>query len=189
MPTPTAILDACVLYPAQVRSLFMYLAAGGLFVPRWTEAIHEEWIRNLLNDRPDLTRPKAERIRDLMNAHVLDCLVTGYEGLVPALDLPDPDDRHVLAAAIEGGATLLVTFNLSDFPQDRLTPHNVEAIHPDEFVTRLLEQRPAEVCRAIASHRASLRNPPKSVDEFLALLVRGGFTRTVALLRAQDSSL
>jgi hypothetical protein len=62
---PTAILDACVLYPAQVRSLFMHLAAGDLYHPRWTDAIHEEWMRTLLRDRPDLTRAKAERVRDL----------------------------------------------------------------------------------------------------------------------------
>lgn len=183
MAAPTAILDACVLYPAQVRSLFMHLAAGGLFHPRWTDAIHEEWMRSLLRDRPDLTRAKAERVRDLINAHVLDCLVTGYEDLIPTLALPDPDDCHVLAAAIRCGATALVTFNLSDFPQDRLTPHNVEAVHPDEFVVRLLERDTAGVCAAAARHRASLKNPPKSAEEYLAFLEKAGLKQSTATLR------
>lgn len=189
MSSPVVILDACVLYPAQVRSLFMYLAGADLFRPRWTDVIHDEWIRNLLNDHPDITRVKAERIRELMNAHVPDCLVIGYEPLIPALDLPDPDDRHVLAAAVHGGATTLVTFNLSDFPADKLSPHNVEAVHPDEFVTRLLAEHSAEVCAAAARHRASLKNPPKSVEEFLTMLEAAGFVQAVAVLRPLANSL
>jgi predicted nucleic acid-binding protein len=172
-----------------VRSLFMHLAAGGLFHPRWTDAIHEEWIRSLLAARPDVTRQKAERVRELMNAHVLDAQVTGYEDLIPTLELPDPDDRHVLAAAVRCGATGIVTFNLSDFPQETLTPHNVEAVHPDEFVVRLLDRNTAAVCAACARHRATLKNPPKSVEEFLSILERAGLTQTVTILRPLSETL
>jgi hypothetical protein len=70
------LYDACVLYPAPLRSLLMYLALTGLFRARWTDAIHEEWMRNVRADYPDITCQQAERIRDLMNAHVRDCLVT-----------------------------------------------------------------------------------------------------------------
>jgi hypothetical protein len=101
----TALYDGCGLYPAPLRSLLMYLAMTDLFRAKWTDAIHEEWMRNVQADYPDITRAKAERIRDLMNAHVRDCLVTGYEDLISALTLPDPDDRHVLAAAIRAGRT------------------------------------------------------------------------------------
>ena len=51
-----------------------------------------------------------------MDEHVPDCLVTGYEPLISGLSLPDADDRHVLAAAIHVGASLIITYNLSDFP-------------------------------------------------------------------------
>lgn len=189
MTPPVAVLDACVLYPAQVRSLFMYLAGADLLLPRWTDAIHEEWIRNLLDDHPDITRTKAERIRELMNAHVPDCLVVGYEAAIPTLELPDADDRHVLAAAVQCGASTLVTFNLEDFPPETLAPHNVEAVHPDEFVLRLLADHPVEVCAALARHRASLKNPPKSTEDFLVILEQGGFVRTVAALRPLSDSL
>lgn len=111
-----ALYDACVLYPAPLRDLLMHLAVTDLFRARWTEAIHEEWIRNLLRDRPDLTRDKLERTRDLMNAHVRDCLVIGYESLIPALTLPDPEDRHVRAAAVRCGADVIVTFNPEALP-------------------------------------------------------------------------
>ncbi len=86
--TLTVVYDACVLYPAPLRSLLMYLAMTGLYRARWTNDIHEEWMRNVQEDYPDVTRYQAERIRDLMNAHVADCLVTDYESLIPSLRCP-----------------------------------------------------------------------------------------------------
>lgn len=184
MAAPTAILDACVLYPAQLRSLFLYLAtAGELFRARWTAAIHEEWMRTLCENHPDVTRAKAERIRDLMDAHVPDCLVSGYEELVPTLTLSDPDDRHVLAAAIQGEASVIVTFNLAGFPAAVLSGFGIEAVHPDEFVSRLLAAHPVEVCEAIRRQRLSLKNPPKSADEFIAVIEQYQLPQTVAGLR------
>ena len=91
----TVVYDACVLYPAPLRDLLMHLALTDLFRAKWTDAIHEEWMRSVLENRPDLRREQLERTRDLMNSHVRDCLVTNYEELVSALTLPDPDDRLV----------------------------------------------------------------------------------------------
>jgi hypothetical protein len=179
----TAVYDACVLYPAPLRSLLMYLALTGLFRAKWTDAIHEEWMRNVQADYPDITREKAERIRDLMNAHVAGCLVTGYEELVPALTLPDPDDRHVLAAAIRAGADVIVTANLSDFPAEALRKYGIEAQHPDEFIGRLLDLAPHVVCAAAKRQRESLRKPPMTVDEYLQSLERQGLAQTVARLK------
>jgi hypothetical protein len=98
------LYDACVLYPAPLRDLLMHLALTDLFRAKWINSIHEEWIRNVLAKRPDLQSAQLYRTRDLMNAHVRDCLVSGYEDLIPALSLPDQNDRHVLAAAIASGA-------------------------------------------------------------------------------------
>jgi hypothetical protein len=178
-----AIYDACVLYSAPLRSFLMYLALTDLFQARWTDAIHEEWMRSVQRDYPDVTREKAERVRDLMNAHVRDCLVTGYKGLIPSLTLPDPDDRHVLAAAIHTRASVIVTSNLNDFPREALAPHQIEPVHPDEFAKRLLEAHAGAVCGAAKKQRLSLKNPPKTVDEFLAILERCGLPLTVAKLR------
>lgn len=113
----TVVYDACVLYPAPLRDLLMRLALTDLYRARWTDRIHDEWMHSVLKQRPDLKREDLERTRELMNAHVRDCLVTGFEYLIPVVELPDPDDRHVVAAAIHAGADLIVTFNLQDFPR------------------------------------------------------------------------
>ncbi len=97
----TAIYDACVLYPAPLRDFLMWLALTDLFRARWTEEIHAEWMRNVLNNRSDLTKEQLTRTKNLMNANVRDCLVTDYESLIETLVLPDLDDRHVLAAVPE----------------------------------------------------------------------------------------
>lgn len=117
----TVIYDACVLCPAPLRDLLMRLALTDLYRARWTDMIHDEWTRNVLRRRPDLKAEDLERTRSLMNAHVRDSLVTGFEHLIPSVELPDTDDRHVVAAAIHGGASVIVTFNLKDFPPDRLS--------------------------------------------------------------------
>jgi hypothetical protein len=102
----TALYDACVLYPAPIRDVLMHLALTDLYRARWTNQIHEEWIRSVLINRPDLTRAQLERTRDLMNAHARDALIENFEDLIPSLSLPDPDDRHVLAAAYAAVPTL-----------------------------------------------------------------------------------
>ncbi len=183
MTTLTAIYDACVLYPAPLRDLLMHLAMTGLFRARWTNQIHDEWMRNVLANRPDLTRQQIERTRDLMNAHVMDCLVTGYDELIDGLHLPDPDDRHVLAAAIRASAGIIVTYNLSDFPAAVLEPLGIKAQHPDEFITHLMDLSFPAVCTASRRHRESLKNPPKGVDEYLATLERHQLGQTVSKLK------
>jgi hypothetical protein len=182
MASFTALYDACVLYPAPLRDLLMHLAMTDLFRARWTDRIHDEWMRNVLANRPDLKRRQLERTRRLMDAHVLDCLVTGYEGLVDGLNLPDPDDRHVLAAAIRAGADLIVTFNVRDFPPEALEPLGVEAQHPDVFVTQLLDVDAPSVCAAARRQRQSLKNPPKTVQEFIECLAQQQIPQTVARL-------
>jgi predicted nucleic acid-binding protein len=157
--TVTAIFDACALYPAPLRDLLMHLALLDMVHGRWTRDIHEEWIRSLLAARSDLTRGQLERTRMLMDTHVREGLISGYEPLIPALTLPDPKDRHVLAAAIHAKADVIVTFNLKDFPADTLALFGIEAQHPDEFVISLLDLDVASVCEAVKRQRASLKNP------------------------------
>ncbi len=161
----------------------MYLALTDLFKARWTDGIHEEWLRAVQRDYPDITREQAEKIRDLMNAHVRDCLVTGYAELIPALTLPDPNDRHVLAAAIRAGADVIITANTTDFPRATLKTYGIVAQHPDKFIDDLLILALAVVCGAVKKQRQSLKNPPKSVAEFLDTLRRQGLAETVERLQ------
>lgn len=184
----TVVYDACVLYPAPLRDLLMRLARTGLFRARWSDAIHQEWMTAVLEKRPDLEQ-RLKRTRALMDKDVLDCLVTDYEHLIKELTLPDAGDRHVLAAAIQCGAGVIVTFNLRDFPGECLRQHGIEAQHPDAFVCRLLEMDRSAVCEAVRRQRASLKNPPSSVDELLATFERQQLTRCVHVLRNEADHL
>ncbi|MCB2100757.1 MAG: PIN domain-containing protein [Rhodobacterales bacterium] len=183
MATYTALLDACVLYPAPLRDLLMRLAVNGVFRAKWTDRIHDEWIRNLLNNRPDLKPEQLERTRSLMNQYAGDALVEGFEYLEAGLSLPDPGDNHVLAAAIHGQADGIVTLNLKDFPPERLEPHGIEVIHPDGFVSCQFDLMPALAAAAIREHFQSLRRPRRSVGEYLATLERCALPLTVYEIR------
>ena len=119
----------------------------------------------------------------LMDKHAMDALVTGYEDLIDGLHLPDPDDRHVLAAAIRGRADVIVTINIRDFPGDILAPFGIEAQHPDEFVLHLLDLAPGVVAGAARNHRESLGNPPKTIEKYLNTLEAQGLTQSASVLR------
>lgn len=126
---------------------------------------------------------KIERVRALMEQHIPEATDEDCDALVDQLTLPDDGDRHVLAAAIKGDADILVTVNLKHFPAPAVAPYGIEALHPDEFVLRLIERVPARVLAAARDHRQSLKNPPKSVEEYLAALEKLGLAGTVAALR------
>ena len=162
----------------------MRLALTDLFKARWTDMIHEEWITALLRreDKP-YTRKQLESTRDLMDAHVRDAKVFGHETLIESLELPDPDDRHVLAAAIRCNADAIVTFNIKDFPKEVLERYSIEVIHPDDFVYYQIELSPSRVCKAIRNQRKSLKNPPKTKEEFLAILLKQQLPQSVLALK------
>jgi predicted nucleic acid-binding protein len=165
--TITAVVDACVLYPARLRDLLLSLAGADLFRPIWSEMIQEEWIRNVLANRRDLTRGQLERARDLMNRAFPGSSIQGFEAVIPTLTLPDSDDRHVLAAAIHVHADLIVTINLSDFPVAALGSHGIVVAHPDPFVDYLFTLDEDEALAAIAKMRKRLRAPAMTPKEFI----------------------
>lgn len=179
----TVVYDSCVLYPAPLRDLLMHLAMTDLFKAKWSNDIHEEWIRNVLKNRTDLKREQLNRTRDLMNAHVRDCLVTEYEALIEELILPDPDDRHVLAAAIHSSSRIIVTYNLRDFPIIETSKYNVKAQHPDDFIVGFLEIASGIICGAIKKLRSELKNPPIAIERHLEILAQQSLPKTVNKLR------
>ena len=184
-----ALLDACVLYPPSLRDLLMWLSTAHAYRPRWTAMIHEEWMRSFLADRKGVTREQLERTRLLMNGVDPESLVTGYEKRIPALTLPDAGDRHVLAAAIQANASVIVTFNLSDFPQTALFPYGMEALHPDVFLCQLLDEEEEPLLIGVRRHRASLHRPPKTVEDYLSTLQANRLAQFVTRLRAFKSEI
>lgn len=174
--------DACVLYPAPLRDFLMWLGLSGHFRPRWSEQIHDEWKRNLLKNRPDLTADMQNRTALLMDRAIPDGLVRDYEGLIDGLTLPDLNDRHVLAAAIRCNASVIVTFNQKDFPDDRLAPFGIQAQHPDEFIDNLFDLDPAAVVTAAQRQRAQLNNPKLDVDRYLDVMLKQRLVLTTKAL-------
>ncbi|MFB9866116.1 PIN domain-containing protein [Vreelandella sulfidaeris] len=179
----TVVYDACVLYPAPLRSLLIYLAMTDLYRARWSRQIHEEWMRSLLAQRSDLSWEKLERVRELMDKHTRDAVVVGFEPLINGLKLPDPNDCHVLACAIHSGAEAIITFNLKDFPDAIVADYDIMAIHPDEFLSDMMALSPGDVIQAAQRHRKSLQHPPFDVDEYLGLLLNQRLPETVSELR------
>ncbi|HEX4339290.1 MAG TPA: PIN domain-containing protein [Polyangiaceae bacterium] len=178
------IYDACVLYPAPIRDLFIRLGMVGIVRVRWTESILDECFRSILEQRPDLNPGALARTRTLMQQAIPDCNVNGFEHLIEGLTLPDPDDRHVLAAAVRAGAQAIVTFNLKDFPETALVPYDVEALHPDEYVLDLIDLAPAAVAKVVGEQATALKNPPMTTGALLDILRDVGLVQSVARLRA-----
>jgi hypothetical protein len=159
--------DACILYPAPIRDLFMELALYDLYQPKWSERVHKEWIDNLLKNRSDLTRSRLENTKKLMNDAILDALVTGFDEIEKKLSLPDINDNHILAAAIISNAKLIATYNLKDFPQNILKEYDIEAIHPDDFLYYILQKHTKIFLLAIRACHKKLKTPPLSIDDYL----------------------
>ncbi|MEU8567133.1 PIN domain-containing protein [Streptomyces pathocidini] len=180
----TVVYDACVLYPSTLRDLLIRLAQAGLVQAKWTHRILDEVFASLQANRPDLDGKKLTRTRELMIKAVRDCLIKDYEPLESALDLPDPDDRHVLAAAIKVHAQVIVTYNLRDFPGEALKSWDAEALHPDDFVMAQIDLDRQRVYAALQQIADSWRSPPGNVPDVLDRLERDGLVQTAAELRA-----
>ena len=178
----TVVLDANVLYPQLLRDTLLSLAVAGLYHARWSATIHDEWTRNLAKDRPEIAA-RLPAVVERMNASVPDCLVMNYEKLANSIELPDPDDRHVVAAAIVGHADAIVTFNTRDFPEAVLRPYGIEVQHPDEFVMNQLQLHKIPALSAIKKMRMRWANPARSAQDLITAFELRGLPLTADLLR------
>lgn len=181
---PVVVYDANVLYPFHLRNLLIQCAVDRLVVARWSAEIHDEWIRNLAADSVTLTRERLERTRDLMNRVLPDATVEGYERHVAGLSLPDPGDRHVVAAAIEAGASLIVTWNTRDFPARALQPHGLRQQRPDTFLLGLYEAMPDVTIEAVRNARRNLTKSGLTAEAFVEALKRQKVVRFARILQA-----
>lgn len=179
-----ALYDANVLYPGSLRDLLVRLGQSGLVQVKWTDQILDEVFSAIVRDQPEL-EGKLARTRVLMNDAIADVRVQGYAPLIASLRLPDPDDCHVLAAAVASHARVIVTANARDFPAEILTPIGIEAQSPDAFVLSLLGLDPARVVEIVRAQARALRRPPMTVDELLDRLRNVGLPRSVEAMRQQ----
>jgi hypothetical protein len=179
----TVVYDASVLYPAPLRDVLMWVAIKGLVRAKWTDEIQDEWLRNLLERRADLDEQRLRRTQRLMNRALPDARVSGHEVLIDALELPDPDDRHVLAAAIRAGAQTIVTENIRHFPATALDQYGIDAERADPFLLGLLDTDQHLFLEAVRAQLETLANPRQTKDQLLDMLQRNGLVQTVGALR------
>jgi predicted nucleic acid-binding protein len=151
---------------------------------KWSDDILDEMFAALRRQRPELDSARLDRTRSLMATAVRDWKVSGYADLIDTLKLPDPDDRHVLAAAIKGGAQVIVTANLRDFPAADLRKWDIDPKPPDEFVRDQIDLDRSKVYASVQQIADSCKKPPGTIDDVLDRLERSGLAISVAELRA-----
>jgi predicted nucleic acid-binding protein len=169
-----ALLDSCVLVPNALCDSLLRFAEAGFYRPLWSRRILDEVLGAVCAIHPDIDATRIRRRLHAMSAAFADADVIGWEAIAAGLDLPDPDDRHVLAAAIAGGAQSLVTFNLKDFPTEPLSPTGIEARHPDEFLLDQLDLFPSAALEVLINQASDMYKPASDLAGLLNRLERCG---------------
>ena len=183
IPLYTALLDANVLYPAGIRDILIQPAVYDLYRPKWSLDIFQEWMRIDRRIRENHSPDQVRLTQKYLDSFFFDAQIVGYESLICNLNLPDKDDRHVLAAAIIGDCDFIITQNLRDFPAELLEVYGMETYSPDEFLVMLIDTHPQEILESVRAIRKKLRNPAYSVDQYLDMRLRDGLLDTVFYLR------
>ncbi|TKV56792.1 PIN domain-containing protein [Nakamurella flava] len=177
-----AVYDACVLYPSVTRDVLIRVAIAGTVQARWTDDILDEVRRNVAADRPDISRDQLSRLFELMAEALPSAAVGNHHPLIDGLELPEPDDRHVLAAAIASGAQLIVTDNLRDFPPAVLDTWNIEAKRADDLLVDQFHLAP-DVLHGVVHQLSRAWKGEPTPSEVLRRFESSGLLQTAALLR------
>lgn len=180
---PAVLYDANLLYPFHLRNLLVQLGVHHIVRPRWTDAIHEEWTRTLVASGK-VPRERLLHTRDIMKRVLPEADVQDYAHRMVGFTLPDPDDGHVVAAALEGRAGTILTFNLRHFPAEILAPLGLVALDPDEYLCQLHGVDPEAIAAVIEAARVNLSRTAPDPTAFLDALERQRLPAFAARLRA-----
>jgi predicted nucleic acid-binding protein len=177
------VYDASALYGNSLRDLLIRIAQTRLVQAKWTHRIIDEALGAVAKSHEDLSAEQVARLKELMLAAIPDGLVEGHEPLIDGLTgLRDPEDRHVLAAAIKAGAQVIVTSD-KDFTEDALTPWGIEAKSPDDFVLDQIDIADRVIWGCVQQIANSRKQRPETVEDVLAQLERSGLVQSAAALR------
>lgn len=185
---PTVIWDANILFGVQERDLLMRLAVAELFEARWTKDIEREWITNLLEKKPHLNAKSIQSAQNAMRKALPQSLVSGYDQIIASLTLPDPNDRHVLAAAIVAKAKIIVTKD-KHFSDPILDQYQIVAWHPDIFFEVLIGKDEMAFFECVKESIAKLNNPPYTVIQYIAELKKNGLKKTAEFVEENSHRL
>lgn len=176
------LLDTNVIYPLWIRDLLLWFAFYDLYTPKWSNNIFDEWINVM--ERKGIPKVEANKRALKMNQAFPDALVENYEPLIETLELPDIDDRHVLAAAIKTNANLIITNNLKDFPQEYLASFGLKAKAPDDFFTDIIDLSHELSVEAFKKLVLNKKNPPYNEFDVLDIFRNNGLKNTADYLHA-----
>ncbi|MEP7351403.1 MAG: PIN domain-containing protein [Sphingorhabdus sp.] len=182
-------MDANVLHPAFLRGAMLWFASERLFRPVWSADILVEWRRSLKRRHSDISEEKLDQLQAMMCDQFPDAIVEGYQLIASVLDLPDPDDRHVLAAAIVGKCQGIITANLKHFPADKVAPYQMEVIHPDDFIVNIIDIDRTKALTACRHHRAAMTVSKPSQEEYLERFKIAGLVQAHARLSEKKELL
>lgn len=179
---PVVILDANVLFSFRKRDILLRFHQAGIFRVRWSKQIIDEWTRNLLDRHPQFKESIQSQLR-AMKEHFPDALVSDFGEIIESLDLPDNDDRHVLAAAIQCDAKFIVTDNIVDFPAQKLNRYGIQAMTADRFLERSFNQDRTKALAVLRKLRMDYKNPAYSPSEMVMDLTAKGLPKLAGLVR------
>jgi predicted nucleic acid-binding protein len=170
----TAVLDTCVLVPIALADTLLRIAERELYRPLWSDRILREAIDVVTRIHPEIPSGKIAKRFAVINENFEDARIEGWEDLEAAITLPDPDDRHVVAAAVRGRADAIVTANTRDFPPQALDQLNIEVIHPDDFLLSQLDLAPRVILDILREQASQTKRPPLTPVDLIARLARAG---------------
>lgn len=188
----TALIDACSLLPALQKNILLSLAEAEFFRIRWSPKIIEEthmaFLKIYQKRYGDDTEEKAGKAIEAMNsafpeAMLDDDLSTLISMLQSDYNLPDPDDAHVIAAAIKCRADIIITENLKDFPVKVLNSYNMEAKSADAFIADAIGLAPEKAYITIRKMRLRLNNPAFTPETLYHKMEKSGLTETATILK------
>jgi hypothetical protein len=185
----TVVFDACILYPFHLRNIVMQFAVDRLVDARWTDAIHDEWIRNLSANAPAIPIERLRRVQLRMNETLPSANIVEYQQHIPSLSLPDPKDHHVAAAGIAAQASVILTWNLRDFPMRELKKYSLRGENPDVFLSALYDEVAELTVASLARARRNLSKSHLSVSGFVDILRQHKLLRLAAKVRKHLADL
>ena len=153
-----AVIDANVLFPIVIRDYLIWLSIYELYSPKWSIKLLEEFKNTLIKRK--ISKEKADQQVELLNKSSPNALVRNYESIIPAIDLPDENDRHVVAAAVKCNANVIVTYNKKHFPQEYLEQFGLNILDPDTFIADMIDLSPIKCCEAFKEMVLIKNKPP-----------------------------